>query len=94
MGIYKWNKRRKTLKQSQEFILEWTRKYKPSYNPIDEASFVLYLDAYGMIRNTFNDDYKQEIDNFIKNGQLIMQNKFNYIRIVMVVGLITGIAIV
>lgn len=57
----------KTLKQSQEFILEWTRKYKPSYNPIDEASFVLYLDAYGMIRNTFNDDYKQEIDNFIKN---------------------------
>lgn len=53
------------LEQSKDFINSWVNVYKPSFNSIDESSFVLLLDSYGMVRNEFEISDREKIDKYL-----------------------------
>lgn len=54
-----------TLAMAKAYILTWVDTYQPSYNPIDESSFALLIDSYGMLRQQFTVSEKQHIDEYL-----------------------------
>ncbi|MBF7695393.1 alginate lyase family protein [Acinetobacter rathckeae] len=54
-----------TLAMAKTYILTWVDTYQPSYNPIDESSFALLIDSYGMLRQQFSASEQQHIDTYL-----------------------------
>lgn len=66
-----------SFKQSHDFIIAWTNKYSPNYNPIDENNFIPLFNSYAIVRKNFSLKDRDLVDKYLRNWAYGYVNNIN-----------------